>query len=272
MLKHTPGGGEQPMENEMPHDSLTLDTSSGALVTMVESAPPSIEIAQQLPTGLVPPNTGVLQGSIAGTPGAQPVVVTTTPPPPYPQHPTVTTLAPLGVGMSVPYTVTPYSFAVQGLHPHPHHHPHFGSPLNHHPHTVTLPPPPHLQMYLSPPAFQYPPHAANQQAAYTSLPPNAGAPGLPPNLQYYGTAVTLAPTTSAAVGMRPAAVVANANGGAPPHHHVYPIPATTIQQAGTLQVSLSSGRTDQNVWTIYSKCEKLCSCMGQVRLFQKACW
>jgi hypothetical protein len=96
-------------------------------------------------------------------------------------------------------------------------------------------------MYLSPPAFQYPPHAANQQAAYANLPPNAGAPGLPPNLQYYGTAVTLAPTTSAAVGMRAAAVVANANGATPQHHHVYPIAATTIQQAGTLQVSLPSG-------------------------------
>jgi hypothetical protein len=64
---------------------------------------------------------------------------------------------------------------------------------------------------------------------------------LPPNLQYYGTSVTLAPTTSAAVGMRAAAVVANANGAAPPHHHVYPIPATTIQQGGTLQVSLHIG-------------------------------
>ncbi|KAJ9580171.1 hypothetical protein L9F63_004188, partial [Diploptera punctata] len=216
--RHTPGGGEQPMENETPHESLTLDTNSGAL---------------PLPAGLVPPSTSVLQGNLAATQGAQSVVVTTTPPAPYPQHPTVTTLAPLGVGMSIPYTVTPYSFAVQGLHPHPHH-PHFASPLNHHPRT--LPPPPHLQMYLSPPAFQYPPHAANQQAAYANLPPSAGAPGLPPNLQYYGTAVTLAPTTSAAVGMRAAAVVANANGGAPPHHHVYPIPATTIQQGGTLQV------------------------------------
>ncbi|PSN52082.1 hypothetical protein C0J52_03900, partial [Blattella germanica] len=236
ILQHTPGGGEQPMENETPHESLTLDTNSGALVTMVESPAPALEIAQPLGAGLVPPSTGVLQSNLTATPGAQSVVVTTTPPPPYPQHPTVTTLAPLGVGMSVPYTVTPYSFAVQGLHPHPHHHPHFGSPLNHHPRTVTLPPPPHLQMYLSPPAFQYPPHAANQQAAYANLPPSAGAPGLPPNLQYYGTAVTLAPTTSAAVGMRAAAVVANANGGAPPHHHVYPIQATAIQQGGALQV------------------------------------
>ncbi|XP_021938026.1 zinc finger SWIM domain-containing protein 8 isoform X2 [Zootermopsis nevadensis] len=235
-MRHTPGGGDQPTENEMPHESLSLDTNSGALVTMVEPTPPSIEMSQQLPTGLVSPSTGVLQGNLAGTPGAQSVVVTTTPPPPYPQHPSVTTLAPLGVGMSVPYTVSPYSFAVQGLHPHPHHHPHFGSPLNHHPHTVTLPPPPHLQMYLSPPAFQYPPHAANQQAAYANLPPNAGGPGLPPNLQYYGTAVTLAPTTSTAVGMRAAAVVANTNGAAPPHHHVYPITAATIQQGGTLQV------------------------------------
>lgn len=230
------------MENDMPHESITLDTNSGALVAMVESTAPTIEMAQQLSTGLVAPSTGVLQGSLAGTPSAQSVVVTTTPPPPYPQHPTVTTLAPLGVGMSVPYTVSPYSFAVQGLHPHPHHHPHFGSPLNHHPCTVTLPPPPHLQMYLSPPAFQYPPHAANQQAAYANLPPNTGAPGLPPNLQYYGTAVTLAPTTSAAVGIRAAAAVANANGAAPPHHHVYPIATTTIQQGGALQVSPAAGR------------------------------
>jgi hypothetical protein len=97
-------------------------------------------------------------------------------------------------------------------------------------------------MYLSPPAFQYPPHAANQQAAYANLPPNTGAPGLPPNLQYYGTAVTLAPTTSAAVGIRAAAAVANANGAAPPHHHVYPIATTTIQQGGALQVSPAAGR------------------------------
>ena len=94
---------------------------------------------------------------------------------------------------------------------------------------------------------------------------------MPPNLQYYGTAVTLAPTSSAAVGMRPAAVVANANGAAPPHHHVYPIPAATIQQAGTLQVSLCSGRADQNMWTIYRKGGKLSSCMGHVRLLQNAC-
>jgi hypothetical protein len=38
--------------------------------------------------------------------------------------------------------------------------------------------------------------------------------------------------------MRAAAVVANANGAAPPHHHVYPIAATTIQQGGALQVCL----------------------------------
>lgn len=188
------------MECEVPHEPLPLDPKG--LVSFLE--------AQQMgPSG---------NGLLAAGAAAQAVVVTSTPPPPH-LHPTVTTLAPLG--MSVPYTVSPYSFAV-----HPHHQ--FTGPLAHHPRAVALPPP-HLQMYLSPPTFQYPPHAANQQAAYSGLPPPA-----PPSLQYYGTAVTLAPTTSAAVSVRVAV-----SGTAPPphHHHVYPITAATMQQGAALQVT-----------------------------------
>lgn len=95
---HTPGG-EQLIENDLPHDSL-LDPH-GALVALIEPNP-----EMQLPPGLPGQN---------GTPvitNSGPVVVTTAPPPPY-QHPAVTTLAPLG--MSMPYAVGPYGFTVQGL-------------------------------------------------------------------------------------------------------------------------------------------------------------
>nr|CAD7575084.1 unnamed protein product [Timema californicum] len=206
-MRHTPGG-DHFLDNEGPHEAMALD-SHGTLLALVEPPTGSLDLSQQI--SALPPSAAV-----------QPVVVTTAPPPLYPPHPAVTTLAPLGVTMSVPYTVGPYSFAVQGIHPHPHHHHphphHFGTPMNHR--AVALPPPPHLQMYLSPPAFQYPPHAANQQPAYASLPPT------PANLQYYGTAVTLAPTTQ---GLRAATVTAGVNTGGncppqPQHHHMYPMP------------------------------------------------
>lgn len=116
-------------------------------------------MAQALP----PPNGA----QVITNPG--PVVVTTAPPPPF-QHPAVTTLAPLG--MSVPYAVAPYSFTV-----HPHPHVSYGGPI--HPHAVQLhqPPPSHVQMFLQPPQFQYPPHTNNQPfngsqpAPYTNMAP-----------------------------------------------------------------------------------------------------
>lgn len=160
-VRHTPGG-EQLIENELAHDPL-LDPH-GALVALIEPNPD-----MQMPPGLPGQN---------GTPvitNAGPVVVTTAPPPPY-QHPAVTTLAPLG--MSMPYAVGPYSFTVQGLHP---HHVSYGGPI--HPHAVQLhQPPPHVQMYL--PQFQYPPHTTNQQS-YANIPPptQQGTYQVPPNAQ-----------------------------------------------------------------------------------------
>ncbi|XP_063237726.1 zinc finger SWIM domain-containing protein 8 homolog isoform X2 [Bacillus rossius redtenbacheri] len=150
-MRNVPGG--EHMDSEVPPEAMAVD-SHGTLLAMVEPA-------QEMP----PPSGAV-----------QPVVVTTAaPPPPYPSHhPAVTTLA-----MSVPYSVGPYSFAVQGLH--------FGGPMAHRP--VALPPPPHLQMYhLSPPAFQYPPHAASPYLVASApphhmypLPPGAApSQGLPP--------------------------------------------------------------------------------------------
>ncbi|KRT86467.1 hypothetical protein AMK59_1153, partial [Oryctes borbonicus] len=229
-VRHTPGG-EQLIENDLPHDPL-LDPH-GALVALIEPNP-----EMQIPPGLPGQN---------GTPvitNSGPVVVTTAPPPPY-QHPAVTTLAPLG--MSMPYAVGPYSFTVQGLHP---HHVSYGGPI--HPHAVQLhqQPPPHVQMYLSPPQFQYPPHTTNQQA-YANIPPptqqgayqvppnaqtpyqmpapaqaNYPPPTLPPNasaqMQYYSAAVTIAQSPN----IRSAPV---------PAGHVYPLPLAPNNAAALVQ-------------------------------------
>ncbi|XP_031334214.1 zinc finger SWIM domain-containing protein 8-like [Photinus pyralis] len=240
-VRHTPGGELLLMENEIPHDAL-IDP----LVALVDPNA-GVEIQPQVGTGM-PQQNGAAVITNSG-----PVVVTTAPPPPY-QHPTVTTLAPLG--MSVPYAVAPYSFTVQGLHPHPHVS--YGGPL--HPHAVQLhqQPPPHMQMYLSPPQFQYPPHTNNQQfsngqqSTYSSLPPvQQGAYAVPSsapsqyqlpapvqatyapsqgpsytnmssnsgtpmqsNIQYYGTAVTISQPSN----LRPTSV---------PAGHMYPLAIAT---------------------------------------------
>lgn len=158
-IRHTPGG-EQLLENEMPHEPM-LDPH-GALVALIDAGP-DVQMAQGLPAQNGPP-------VLANGP---PVVVTTAPPPPF-QHPTATTLAPLG--MPVPYAVAPYSFAVQGL-----HHVSYGGPI--HPHAVHLhqPPHPHMQMYVQSPQFQYPPHTNNQQFSNNQQPSYGGMPnGQPP--------------------------------------------------------------------------------------------
>lgn len=158
-VRHTPGG-EQLIENEIPHEAI-LD-AHGALVALIE---PNAEMQMVPPPGLSQPNAPPVLGN------GGPVVVTSAQPPNYP-HPTVTTLAPLG--MSVPYAVAPYSYTVQGIHP---HHVSYGGPL--HPHTVQIQPPPgHMQMYLPPPQFQYPPHASNQQQMLPNQQPNY--PNIPP--------------------------------------------------------------------------------------------
>ncbi|KAF5300151.1 hypothetical protein FQR65_LT09242 [Abscondita terminalis] len=261
-VRHTPGGELLLMENEMPHDAL-IDTL-GALVD------PNVGVEMQ--QGLPPQNTA----SVITNTG--PVVVTTAPPPPY-QHPTATTLAPLG--MSVPYAVGPYSFTVQGIHPHPHVS--YGGPI--HPHAVQLhqqPPPPHMQMYLSPPQFQYPPHTNNQQfnngqqSTYSNMPPvqqgayavpssatsqyqlpapvpatyapnqgpsyntNTGTP-MQPNIQYYGTAVTIAqspnlrPPSVPAGHMFPLALATSAAGPVPPQQIARPPPHRQPQQFSQTQ-------------------------------------
>lgn len=127
------------MDTDMPHEPI-LD-GHGALVALID---PNQDVAMPPPPGLPPPNAGPVLSNNG------PVIVTTAPPQPY--QPAVTTLAPMA--MAYP----PYSYAVQGIHP---HHVSYGGPL--HPHTVQLPPPPHMQMYLPPPQYQYPPHASNQQ-------------------------------------------------------------------------------------------------------------
>lgn len=166
-IRHTPGG-ELLMENELPPHENIMDPH-GALVALIEPTPAvPVDMPQQMPPGHPAQNNGA---------GASVAVVTTAPPPPY-QHPAVTTLAPLG--MSVPYAVTPYSFTVQGIHPHhPHPHMNYGGPI--HPHTVQLPPPPHVQMYL--PQFQYSsqsnnqPFTPNQPSSYGNMPPPAAQQG-----------------------------------------------------------------------------------------------
>lgn len=196
-VRHTPGGEQILMDSEMSHDNL-MDPH-GALIALIEPNP-SLDMP--------PPNGNGVMGNNAS------VVVTTAPPPPY-QHPNVTTLAPL---YPVP---VPYASYVQGIHPH--HVTYHGGQI--HPHAVQLPPPPHVQMYLTPPPqFQYPPQT-NNQTFNTNIPPTPqGAYGLhanpnqqyphpptppyppppnatynmPPNqsnIQYYSTAVTIAPTT-----------------------------------------------------------------------------
>ena len=100
-IRHTPGG-EQLIENDIPHEAI-IDPHS-AFIAMVDS-----NADMQLAPGMSAQNGAQVQMTNGG-----PVVVTTAPPPPYqhPQHPAVTTLAPLG--MPVPYAVAPYSFTVQG--------------------------------------------------------------------------------------------------------------------------------------------------------------
>lgn len=194
-VRHTPGG-EQLLMEEIPHDNL-MDPH-GALVALIEPNA-SLEVPQHQTNGAVMGNNAS-------------VVVTTAPPPPY-QHPNVTTLAPL-YPVPVPYA----SFAVQGIHPH--HVTYHGGSI----HPVQLPPPPHVQMYLSPPPqFQYP-QQTNQQP-FNNIPPtqqgayslagnppaqypgpaqypttapqgytggNCGQQPSMPNIQYYSTAVTIA--------------------------------------------------------------------------------
>lgn len=229
-VRHTPGGEQLLMENEMSHENL-MDPH-GALVALIE---PNASL--EIPPGHPSQNNGSVMGNNAS------VVVTTAPPPPY-QHPNVTTLAPL-YPVPVPYA----SFAVQGIHPHH---------VTYHPHTVQLPPPPHVQMYLSPPPqFQYqqqpnnppfnaniqppqqggyalqpgnpgsqyphpsgaPPYPPPTQTAYSQMPTNGGPPQMQPNIQYYSTAVTIAPTAA----MRSGPVA----GG-----HMFPLPMGPANGAG----------------------------------------
>lgn len=242
-VRHTPPGELLVIEN----DVISQDPLTDPLVGLVDPNS-GIDHQQQGPPGLPPPN----QGPVMSNNG--PVVVTTTPPPHF-QHPSnITTLAPLG--MTVPYAVSPYSFAVQGIHPH--RQISYGGPI--HPHAVQLhqPSPPHMQMYLPPPQFQYPPHANNQQfptgqqppypnmtppqqggypiqsnapsqyqlpppvqatyatnqaSSYTNMSPNA-ATQMQSNIQYYGTAVTIAQPTN----LRPGPV---------PSGHIFPIAIAT---------------------------------------------
>lgn len=209
-VRHTPGAEQLLMENELPHDNL-IDPH-GALVALIEP-----NSGLELQSGLPPQNGNTVLGNNTS------VVVTTAPPPPF-QHPNVTTLAPL-YPLPVPYA----SFAVQGIHPH-HVTYHSGSI---HPHAVQLPPPPHVQMYLSPQPFQYTQQSNNQPftpniptaqqnayslpnnpaaqyahpsaassyppvptSNYTSISGNNGPSQLQTNIQYYSTAVTIGPNTT----------------------------------------------------------------------------
>lgn len=155
-IHHTPGG-EQMMEQEIPHEPV-LD-AHGTLFALIEAPPPEMQ----------PPPPAVMTTS-------QPVVVTTAPPPQY-QHPPAATLAPLGI--TIPYAVAPYNF----IHPHPHH-VSYGGPI--HPlHAQAAPP---MQMYQ----FQYPPpppqNAAPPPPPQYQMPPQQYGPA--PNqmqpLRYYG--------------------------------------------------------------------------------------
>ncbi|XP_020294167.1 zinc finger SWIM domain-containing protein 8 [Pseudomyrmex gracilis] len=144
-LRQTPGADQQ---DEIPHDSLQLDLNG---VLLVEPGP--VEIS----------NTQMMSGP------TQTVVVTSTQPPPQPYtHPTITTLAPLGVGL--PYAVGPYSF----LHPH-HSIATYSGPIPSH--RVTLPSAPHMQMY-----HPYPHHPGHPQ--HPSHHPPSAAPPPPPGPYY----------------------------------------------------------------------------------------
>ncbi|KMQ94255.1 zinc finger swim domain-containing protein [Lasius niger] len=146
-LRQTPGGDQQ---DEIPHDPLQLDLNG---VLLVEPGP-SVDLS----------STQMMPGP------AQTVVVTSTQPPPQPYtHPTITTLAPLGVGM--PYAVGPYSFV------HPHHSiATFSGPMPSH--RVTLPPAPHMQMY-----HPFPHHPGHPQHPPHPHHPSPAAP--PPPGPYY---------------------------------------------------------------------------------------
>lgn len=150
-LRHTPGGEQQ---DDLSHDPLQLDLNG---VLLLEPGPP----------------VDITNGQMVPGPTQAVVVTSTQPPPqPYPAHPTITTLAPLGVGM--PYPVAPYSFV------HPHHSiPTFGGPMPSHRLTLPVPSvPPH--MYHA----AFPPHPGHPQ--HPQHPHHPSQPTQPPSLaQYY---------------------------------------------------------------------------------------
>lgn len=84
-VRHTPGG-ELLIENELPHEPVVLD-SQGGLGALIEPGP-----EMQMPP-LVMPQPSQSGPPVIGSNGS--IVVTTAPPPPY-QHPSASSLAPLG--------------------------------------------------------------------------------------------------------------------------------------------------------------------------------
>ncbi|XP_025832441.1 zinc finger SWIM domain-containing protein 8 isoform X3 [Agrilus planipennis] len=240
-VRHTPGGEQLLVENEIPHEPILLDP----IVALVDLNVANCEAQQkqQAVPANQPPN--MAPGAPAPPPQAQgaqvmasggPVVVTTAPPPPY-QHPSVTTLAaPLGV--SLPYAVAPYSFAVQSLHPHPHVTAYGGGPLHHHHHhhhhhpgvqMAPQPPPPtaHVQMYHLPPPppaaqFQYPPHTANQQQYHHQAGQAATFNGVSPG-QQGGFTVPPGGTGPSQYQMPPQGVPPNYQTGQPPAYNNMPV-------------------------------------------------
>lgn len=222
------------MENEVSHDALV--DPHGALVAIIESGPPDLQLPPPQPN---PPPPQVLPNNS--------VVVTAAPPP----YQVATTL-----GMTIPY-VSHYNLL------HNPHHVSYGGPI--HPQAVPIhqPPPTHVPLY----PFQYPPpqtgaqfnpsappppygslppppptsfslntstvppypitapppnqsnYAPPQQSNYSNMPANAPPPHqIPPNIQYYGTTVTIS---------QPSPNM-NVPGG-----HIYPfsIPPPTLSQA-----------------------------------------
>ncbi|XP_046667427.1 zinc finger SWIM domain-containing protein 8 homolog isoform X2 [Homalodisca vitripennis] len=170
---------------------LYIRHSPGNGEVFMEQQPEVQQPEEQGPPGLVE------QVVVCGEPPPQPQPPPLPPPthqPPPPYHPPP---------LALPYTIAPFGFTVQPVlqlarHPHPH---------------VT-----HQVYHLSPPTFQYPPHAANNQPAYASI-------SQPPGLQYYGV---------------------RSHGSVP--HHVFPIAAT--MQPATLtptQIVLTQAPSTQCV-------------------------
>lgn len=236
-VRKTPGG-EHIMENEIPHD--TMVDPHGALVAIIESGPQEVQLPPQNPPPVLPNNS----------------VVVTTAPPPYQVATTLSPMGmsiPYVSHYNLLHPQHPHHVSYGGpIHPQavPIHQPppthvplynfQYPPPGTSAPFNPSAPPPSYTGLPPPPPSTfpintssvppypitAPPPNQANysqsQPPTYSNMPNNGPPPHpphqMPPNIQYYGTTVTISQPSSNI----------NVPGG-----HIYPfsVPPPPPQQA-----------------------------------------